>query len=145
MNRYRQLANDPPRVLAFGATLAELFENAAFAMFDQAYLITDVPPTYSQPIVAPGDAVAELLVNWLHELLFVGERHGLVWSSFAVDRLEEGGVQGSASGMPLTAVSPRHLVVTGLAATPMEPVPVPEGWWVELVFASVPRIGGTHR
>ncbi len=32
-------------------------------------------------------------------------------------------------------------MVTGLAEAPGAPVPVPDGWWVELTFATVPRIG----
>lgn len=141
MSRYRLVGADPPRVLAFGATYEELFENAAFAMFDQAYDIAALPPRYSRPIVAPGDTVEELLHHWLDELLFVAERDRLVWSSFAVDRLEEGGVQGSAAGMPVDEATVRPIMVSGLAEPPMSPVPVPEGWWVELVFATVRRIG----
>lgn len=141
MNRYRLLDADPPRVIAFGATPEELFENAAFAMFDQAYDIAALPSTYSRPIVSPGDTVEELLANWLDELLFVSEQERLVWSSFAIDRLEEGGVQGSASGMPLEAAELRPRMITGCLEAPGAPVPVPEGWWVELVFAAVPRIG----
>ena len=141
MSRYRQLEIDPPRVLAFGATHEELFENAAYAMFDQAFDIVSVPPTYSRPVVAPGDTVVELLVNWLDELLFVAEEERLVWCSFVVDRLEEGGVQGSAAGMPIADVPVRPRMVTGLVEHPNAPVPVPEGWWVELRFSTVPRIG----
>ncbi len=141
MSRYRQVTAQPPRVLAFGSTHEELFENAAFAMFDQAYRIESLSPTYSRPIVAPGDMFAELLFNWLAELLYASEAERLVWSSFAVDRLEEGGVQGSASGMPLEVVTLRPVMVTGVAAIPPAPVPVPEGWWVELEFAVVRRIG----
>ena len=141
MNRYRQLRVDPPRVLAFGASHQELFENAGYAMFDQAYEIAAVPPRYSRPIVGPGDTLEELLISWLDELLFVSEQERLVWSSFAVDRLEEGGVQGSASGMPIDDVGVRPMMITGLAEVPVVPVPVPNGWWVELAFATVPRIG----
>jgi SHS2 domain-containing protein len=142
MTRYRLLGGDPLRVIAFGPTRGELFENAAWAMYDQAYDITPVPPRYSRPIVSPGDTYPELLVNWLEELLFVGHREGLVWSSFAVDRLEEGGVQGSASGMPQADVHTRSAMVAGLAKLPEGLVPIPEGWWVELAFDMIPRIGG---
>lgn len=142
MTRYRFLGGDPIRIIAFGPTRGELFENAAFGMYDQAYDITSVPPRYSRPIVSPGDTLPELLTNWLDELLFVGEGEGLVWSSFSVDRLEEGGIQGSASGMPRDEVAVRRRMVAGLAETPGEPVPVPDGWWVELAFRTVRRIGG---
>jgi SHS2 domain-containing protein len=141
LSGYRQLSVDPPRVLVFGATNEELFENAAFAMFDQAYEIGVLAPTYSRPVVAPGDTVEALLANWLDELLFISEQERLVWSSFVVDRLEEGGVQGSASGMPIDEAGLRPRMITGLAEPAPAPVPVPDGWWIELAFAAVPRIG----
>ena len=81
-------------------------------------------------------------MNWLDELLFVGEREEIVWSSFVVDRLEEGGVQGSASGMPRRDVAGRSRMITGVADHPHALVPLPDGWWVELVFTTVRRIGG---
>jgi SHS2 domain-containing protein len=140
--RYRSLGGDPRRVIVVGATCLDLFENAAIAMFDQAFEIGGVPPTYSRPIVAPGDSFAELMANWLAEVLYVAETERLVWSSFAIDRLEEGGIQGSASGMPLDSVAMRDVMVAGLAGPPGDPVPVPEGWWCEIAFALVPRIGG---
>lgn len=133
MIRYRQLSIDPPVVLVFGATRGELFENAAFAMYEQMYRIRHVPPTYSRPIVSPGDSYEELLENWLEELRFVGERDDLVWSSFAVDRLEDGGVQGSGSGMPAQTLPAPARLVSGVAKRPSI-VQIPDGWWVELGF-----------
>lgn len=141
MMRYRSLGGDPLRVLAFGPTRGELFENAAFAMYDQGFDIAPVPPRYSRPIVSPGDTHVELLANWLDELLFLGRQEGLVWSSFAVDRLEEGGIQGSASGMPEAEVEARSVAVAGLAGLPGELVRIPDGWWVELAFEMIPRNG----
>jgi SHS2 domain-containing protein len=88
-------------VTVFGATLPELFESAAHAVFDLSYDLRGVAPTYSRPVVAPGDDGRGLLVNWLNELLAESDRSGLAFALFMVDRLEEGGVQGSASGMPI--------------------------------------------
>ncbi len=33
-------------------------------------------------------------------------------------------------------------MITGVADLPHALVPLPDGWWVELVFNTVPRIGG---
>jgi SHS2 domain-containing protein len=140
MSGYERLAGDPHAIRAFGATPEEVFEHAAFGLYDIAYDLSDVPPTYSRPIIAPGDNDAELLTNWLEELLFVSQRESLVWSWFVVDRLEEGGVQGSAAGMPVAQVPSRRLAIAGVDDVPSGLVPVPEGWWTEVRFRTSPDL-----
>ena len=140
MRRYDVVRSSPPVVVAFGTTRAELFEHAAFAMFDLGYDLSAVPSTYSRPVVAPGDTWSELLRNWLDELLFLSKREGLVWSSFAVDRLEEGGVQGSAGGMPAGEVPLRNEQVSAVETPHPSLVAVPEGWRVELEFSTRRRL-----
>lgn len=114
-----------------GSTLAELFENAAAAVFDRSFELDGVAPTYSRPIVAPGDSVAELLDNWLAAVREESARAGIVFSSFVVDRLEEGGVQGAASGMPSDHVVTRPRVVRSVRVDG-SPVEVADGWWALL-------------
>lgn len=140
MSRYRIIRPDPPVVVVLGATIEELFEHAAYAMFDLGYELDAIPSRYSRPVVAPGDSLPELLVNWLDELRYVSDQEGIIWSAFAVDRLEEGGVQGSAGGMPLAEVVARATAVTRLVTARPEPVPVPDGWWVELEFDTDRRL-----
>ena len=118
-----------------GATLEELFELAGLATFDIAWDLTGVTATYPRPIVGAGDTPGELLACWIEELLGAAARDGIAFSSFAVDRLEEGGVQGSAAGLYANDVPRTNVRVTGLAVPP-EPVAVPEGWWVDLTFTT---------
>lgn len=136
--RYEGLGGDPPRVVVYGATLPELFENAAEAVFAHGRDLAAIRPTYSRPIVSPGDTVPELLTNWLDELRFVGARDGLVWSWFVVDRLEEGGIQGSASGLPASEVPAVNEMVTSVRLVSDGVVEVPEGLWVELELSVGP-------
>lgn len=118
-------------VVAYGATLGELFENAGYAVFSQLFELEGVPPTHSRPLVAPGDTVEELLTNWLHELLAMAEAEQLALSYFVVDRLEEGGVQGSAAGMPMRDVAGTgHTLAVGDGE--LELVEIPEGWWAAI-------------
>ncbi len=135
---YERVGSEPPAIIAYGATPEELFEHAGYGLFDVAYDLTRIAPTYSRPIVAPGDTFPDLLVNWLEELLFVSARERIVWSSFVVDRLEDGGVQGSAAGMPAAQVPRPTLTVTGVEEVPSGLVPVPEGWWAEVRFRTAP-------
>jgi len=138
--RYERLGGSPPRVIVYGVTLAELFENAAEAVYAETYELSAIPPTYSRPIVAPGDTPVELLLNWLDELRYIGQRESIVWSWFVVDRLEEGGVQGSASGLPLAEVAGQREVATSVAITSDGIIEVPDGYWVELEIALGPPV-----
>ena len=123
-------------VRAYGATCPELFENAAEAMFAIGRDLSAIPPRYSRPLVAPGDTVEELLANWLEELLHVGKLEGFAWSFSIVDRLETGGVQGSASGLPLNEVETSHRTVTGIHRPTSDVVSIPDGYWVEIDFVT---------
>lgn len=140
MRSFRRIAGDPPTYIVGGATREELFENAGLAVFSEGWYLEGVPPTYSRPVVAPGDTYEELLHNWIDELLFVARKAGLVWVYFTVDRLEEGGVQGSAAGMPADAVPGRSQRVTGVRRSGAGLVEVPEGWWVELQIEVEDRV-----
>jgi SHS2 domain-containing protein len=126
------------RIRVYGATAMELFENAGFAAFDLSFDLSNVRATYSRPVVAPGDTTDELLANWVTELVAWSVSERLVWSYFVVDRLEEGGVQGSAAGLPVGEVPARRQIVSGA-----ESASVAEGggsWSAELVLATTPRL-----
>ncbi len=85
-------------MIAYGGTLAELFENAASGVVAHAGVDKTRTPRYDVPVMAIGDSPEELLTDWLIQL---GERSAavqLTFTSFTIDRLEEGGVQGAASG-----------------------------------------------
>ncbi|HSM02511.1 MAG TPA: archease [Acidimicrobiia bacterium] len=120
--------------IAYGATLEELFENAAFAMFDITFDLSEASGRISRPIVADGDTPEELLVNWLNELLVESETRGLAFSRFGVDRLEEGGVQGWASGDSIDDVSLAGAPVKAATHHDLAIVEIPDGWWARVVL-----------
>lgn len=140
MNGYAEITSHPRVLRVFGTTRRDLFEQAAFAVFDQGYVLDQIPATYSRPVMAAGDDMGELLGNWLAELLEMSHTNQIAPSFFIVDRLEDGGVQGSAAGLPMEEAIRRSVVVTGLAAAPSDPIAVPEGWWVDLTVALEPRL-----
>ena len=121
-------------IIAYGATLPELFENAAFGMFDLMVDLAGVRSAASRPVVAAGDDPESLLVAWLSELLVISEADDLVFSWFAVDRLEEGGVQGSAGGAPPSGMELRGPPIKGVTYHDLAVVEIPDGWWARLVF-----------
>ncbi len=118
----------------FGSTRAELFEHAAEAMSAIGYDVARIPPTYSRPIFVGGEGLEDLLVGWLETLLDAAEAERIVWSSFTVDRLEDGVVQGSASGMPFDTVVAVAPPAAGVAPPRPVIVDVPEGHWTDVCF-----------
>lgn len=118
---------------AFGATRYELVEHAAMAMFSIGRELSAIAPTYSRPLVAPGDTMQELIAAWLEELLLLSDEEGIVWSQATVDRLEIGGVQGSAAGQYRTAVAPSGPVATGIGHIG-QVVEIPDGFWVDVTL-----------
>lgn len=135
---------DRPEIRVSATTLFELFERAGHAMFDLGFDLTSVTPRHSRPVVAVGDTVGELLGDWLEQLRLVAVEHNLVFSYFVVDRLEEGGVQGSAAGLARGEVIRRARSVSGIAGRVSEPIDGPAGWSVDLAFHTEPRLRGVE-
>ncbi len=78
-------------IKAFGDSIPEAFQNAAFAMFSQ---ITDVEKVgddkeFKVEIEAPD--MEQLLVDWLSELLYLFEVEDTIFSEFEVGILDNEG------------------------------------------------------
>lgn len=83
---------------AFGATRAEVFANAGRALF---HIIVDpaaVEPRDEVKILAQGANPAELLVNWLSELLYDHDAEGLLFRDFEVISISDNAIQAIARG-----------------------------------------------
>ena len=72
-------------VKTWGPNLAAAFEEAAIAMFDSMTDIEKVLPEVDQEINVSGHDKAELLYNWLEELLFIMDTQQLLFSEFKVE------------------------------------------------------------
>ena len=71
-------------VEVYGKTLGELFENAAYAMFDQMTDMSKVEPKGEINVVLQAESAERLLVDFLQELLYVNDVDDLVFSKFEV-------------------------------------------------------------
>ena len=140
MTSYQVVGRRPLVLRVQAATLFELFEDAAYAVFDQEWRLSEMPATYSRPVIAAGDTPAQLLAAWLEELIAMSRAEHLVPCFFVVDRLEEGGVQGSASGLPVGEASRRSTAPVELRPHVGDPVAVPEGWWVDITMSPPPPL-----
>lgn len=99
---------------AYGATLADRFANAAYALFDQ---ITDadlVKPVGEVRVVVSADSEEQLLVDFLQELLFLHDADGYVFGEFEVEILG-GNLEAIARGEKFDrSRHPKKAVVKGV-------------------------------
>lgn len=72
-------------VEVYGRDLNEMFQNAAYAMFDQMTDLKKVKPKGELKVRLAADSREQLLVDFLQELLFVNDTEDFVFSDFKVD------------------------------------------------------------
>jgi SHS2 domain-containing protein len=136
MKRYEQFPHTADiGVRVYGEDLRELFENAAFAMFDiladLENLSGDTVETFS--ITAANHE--EMLVAWLDELLYNFYTKQLIFFKFHIDELTETGLKATALGRPVGAN--RNRLKTEIKAatySDLKIVKAPEGYKVEIIF-----------
>ncbi|HWP83861.1 MAG TPA: archease [Terriglobia bacterium] len=68
----------------YGQTLAELFANAGLGLMALALEPRDVPERERLPLAAAGSDAAELLVNWLSEILYHLDTEGWAFRRFVI-------------------------------------------------------------
>lgn len=69
---------------AFGASLSELFANAAAAMFNVMAPLESIQPLRSHDLTVMADSTEELLFAWLAELVYLKDIHSELYSDFEV-------------------------------------------------------------
>jgi SHS2 domain-containing protein len=103
VNRPFQILEHPADVgfLAYGATVAELFENAALAMCSLACAPEKIEDREPRQFTATGRDVESLLYSWLTEILAVADAEQLVFRHVSVSELREPqvGTTGLAKGI----------------------------------------------
>jgi len=71
-------------IRVWGQGLAEFFANAAYGMACQLTDVDQVELTATETIELQADDVEMLLVDWLSELLYLGERENVVFVEFDI-------------------------------------------------------------
>jgi SHS2 domain-containing protein len=69
---------------AYGATAAELFENAALALSSVMCSVRNVKPKDSVDVFVEGKDLQDLFFNWLGEVIALVDIHGMFFSDFKV-------------------------------------------------------------
>ncbi len=118
-----------------GASDAELFANAAFAVFD---IITDldrVEVRDARPIVVEGDSREDLLVNFLREVLYLYNGEHWLMKEIRIVRMSERSLEAEALGEPLDGQ--KHEICKEIKAVTYHQVEVsqtPDGWAARVIF-----------
>lgn len=101
--RYREVEHTADRALrVWGQSLPDLFVGAARGMYS---LMDDLgreglAATEWRPISLEGLDQVSLLVDWLNELLFLGEAEGLLFVDFEISSITDTTLEARAGGVP---------------------------------------------
>jgi SHS2 domain-containing protein len=135
--------------VAYGKDVRELFQNAAFALFDVYADLSKVEDNIERQIniSIPTEAGAEephereadidyeqLLVKWLNELLYINDVEDLLFRRFKVEKLDGGRLKATACGEKFD--TERHVILTPLKAVTyhrIEVVREPDRWRARVV------------
>ncbi len=97
--RYEQFSHTADiGVRVFGKTLKELFENAAFAMFDILADLEGIKGEITQDFELTAQNHEELLISWLDELLYNFYTKNIIFYKFDVSELSEDVIVAKAFG-----------------------------------------------
>ncbi|MFA4971672.1 MAG: archease [bacterium] len=119
------------------ASLAELFVEAASAMFDM--MVAEkrrLIPSVEVPISIEAPSLDQLMVRWLSELLYIFETRRLVLTRFWIDEMSEGRLFGAAKGLKFD--SARHDQKLAIKAVTYHRIKVERDeagrWFAEIIF-----------
>ncbi|MCF6156131.1 MAG: archease [Candidatus Brocadia sp.] len=98
----------------FGATLQELFANAAYALFDIITDLSKVEGKVEYKISIVGIDKEQLLVNWLSELLYLHDVKNLIFKDFCVVDIQDTQLNASIWGEIFT--EDKHVIKTEIKA-----------------------------
>jgi SHS2 domain-containing protein len=86
MMRYENLEHTADVMIkAYGSSLKECFENAAYGMIDQIVDASSVVPRQEERIEVEADNLEDLLYNFLSEVLFIFDAKHIALVEFDVD------------------------------------------------------------
>ena len=99
---------------AYGTTRQALFSHAAEAFFQALVRIETIQEKEERLIEVEADALDELMVGWLSELLFLFDTEALLLRRFEITHMKDRNLKATVSG-ELTDPT-RHEIRTGIKA-----------------------------
>ncbi|MFH1262895.1 MAG: archease [Pseudomonadota bacterium] len=134
--RYRTISHTADiGIEAFGTTIPELFENAAWGFVD---LLTDaeaILPKERRTIRLNAENKEDLLVRWLSELLFLFETERKLFARTTVTRLTETDLEAVVEGESFdsTRYEIRH-EIKAVTYHALSIGPTADGWRAQVIF-----------
>ena len=136
MKRYEQFPHTADiGIRVFGKDLKELFENAAFGMFDVIADLEGIKASEEENVEVHGAVPEELLIAWLDELLYRFCTKDIIYSKFEIEELSEDRIKAKVSGRPIAAN--RNRLKTEIKAVTYSGLKIketPGGYEVEIIF-----------
>jgi SHS2 domain-containing protein len=136
MKRYEQFSHTADiGVRVYGRDMKELFENAAFAMFDIIADLENLSGDTVETFELEASDSEELLVAWLDELLYKFYTKQLIFYKFQVEELTENRLRAKAFARPVGAN--RNRLKTEIKAATYGGLKIKksgEGCEVEIIF-----------
>ena len=122
-------------IRVFGKDLKELFENAAFGMFDVIADLEGIKASIEEVIEADGETTEELLVAWLDELLYRFYTKEIIFSKFLIEELSENTLKAKVFGRPVGANRNRLKVeIKAVTYSDLKIKSSGGGYQVEIIF-----------
>ncbi len=115
----------------WGKDLAELFANAAYGMASQLTDVEEISPTDEAEIALEAEDVEILFVEWLSELLYLGERRSHVYVQFEMQEVTEKELRAIARG---GKVETYHTNIKAVTFNELEIVQTEKGYETTVVF-----------
>jgi SHS2 domain-containing protein len=113
---------------AYGSSVEELFAHALVAL-------ESVKEGMERSIEVEADALDNLMVSWLAELLYLYDTERLVFKSFQLKRIENNRLEANARGEVLDPA--RHEIKTGVKAVTYHQLHIKErggGWEARVIL-----------
>jgi SHS2 domain-containing protein len=136
MKRYEQFPHTADiGVRVFGATPKELFENAAFAMFDLMADLEGITGGIVHEFDLKAATSEELMVSWLDELLYISCTKEIIFYRFEILELTDKYLKAKAFGRSFAAN--RNRLKTEIKAATYSGLSISKtdgGYSVEIIF-----------
>lgn len=130
MDRYRVFDHTADLGLEiYGKTVAELFANAAFAIFDCIADLDTVNTIVERKIAIEGDGWEDLFVNYLREVLYLFNGEALLLRDFFIQEIDPRHLEGLAMGEFYDPSKHRvHAEIKAVTYHQASVRETPEGW-----------------
>ena len=122
-------------IKVFGLTLAELFENAAFGLFDNITDLEKISPNSESSIEVHATDREALLVNWLSELNYLFLTRKELFKRFQIKKIDGKYLTATVQGEKLDLA--KHEIFTEVKAVTYHKIYVKEtaqGWESQVIF-----------